>query len=354
MNTPQRGDLPASVQRKKLPVNPSLEHLQKQAKRRAKQDADLSLAAAQHQLAREYGCKSWAELARIVETMSRGADQLTKVKMEFGALARAARAVDMAKVREVLAAGEFTQHDLDQALSHSLWYGEESGWKERKEIADVLLAHGADPDGQYGSGYGPIVFGTCECLQPEGLQYLIDAGADVTFPPIQTKYGKVCPFDHVGTYVRGRNERKHRVIDILLRHGAYVPPNVAPPILAIHRGDAKMLAELLDGDPGLLTRRFPDMPYGNMGLRGATLLHCAVEFGEIECMEELFRRYVDINMKADVIDGLGGQTPIFHAINTNCDGNFSTLEYLVKRVGPWIDMSVRATWRILRWIFLTS
>ena len=41
--------------RKRLPVNPSLEHLQKQAKRLAKQNPALKLAEAQHQIARDYG-----------------------------------------------------------------------------------------------------------------------------------------------------------------------------------------------------------------------------------------------------------------------------------------------------------
>lgn len=345
MNTPNGGDASTPTPRKKLPVKPSIEHLQKQAKRRVKLQPSLKLAEAQHQLAREYGCKNWAQLARMVETMLRGANQLAYVKMDFEPLSQAAREVDIRSVREILSRGEFTQHDLDQALARSLWYGEEAGWRDRKEIADLLLEHGADPDGQYGSDYGPIVFGTGECLQPSGLQYLIDAGADVTFGRIRTKYGNVCLFDHVlGTYNRGRNERKHRMIEILLAHGAYVPPEVTPPILAIHRGDAAALGALLDVDPTLLKRTYADMPYGNMSLRGASLLHCAVEFGEIACAEELFKRVADINIKADVIDGLGGQTPIFHAINTNSDGNFPMLEYLAKRVSPWMDMSVRATW----------
>lgn len=345
MNTPKGGETStSSTPRKKLPVNPSLEHLQKQAKRWVKQDASLKLTEAQYRLAREYGCKNWAELARVVETMSRGADQLANVKRKVEPLPQAAREVDIETVRELLAEGNFTQHDLDAALAHALWYGDESTWLARKSLADLLLEHGADPDGQYGSAYGPIVFGTAECLEPNGLQYLIDAGADVTFPPIPTKYGMASVYSHTGTYVRGRNARKHRYIDILLANKAYIPPEVTPPILAIHRGDAKALADLLDAEPELITRRFPDMPYGNMGLRGATLLHCAVEFGEIECAEELFQRHADINMKADLIDGIGGQTPVFHAINTNCDGNFPMLEYLVKRVGQWIDMSVRATW----------
>src|SRR5262245_62982123 len=59
--------------RKRLPVNPSLEHLKKQAKRLAARDPSMQLADAQHRLAHEYGCKSWAELAHVVETMGRGA-----------------------------------------------------------------------------------------------------------------------------------------------------------------------------------------------------------------------------------------------------------------------------------------
>jgi len=346
MNTPNGGNASTPGQRKKLPVNPSLEHLQKQAKRRVKLDPAFGLAAAQHRIAREYGCKNWAELARIVETMSRGADQLANVRREVEPLPKAARERDIELVRQILASADFTQHDLDQGLAHSLWYGDTSNWTERREIADLLLEYGADPDGQYGSAYGPIVFGVGECLRPEGLEYLIEAGADVTFPPIKTKYGAQCPLSCVlGTYVRGRNADKHRLIDILLRHGAQIPPGVSPPILAIHRGDARELGGFLDREPALLSRRFAGMPYGNLELRGAALLHCAVEFGEIECLEELFQRYADINLQADVIDGIGGQTPLFHAISTFADEGLPVLEYLAQRRGQSLDMGIRATWR---------
>jgi len=63
-------------QRKKLPANPSLEHLQKQAKRLVKLKPGLQLAAAQHQLAQENGCKNWAELARTVKAIARLQDPL--------------------------------------------------------------------------------------------------------------------------------------------------------------------------------------------------------------------------------------------------------------------------------------
>jgi ankyrin repeat protein len=326
--------------RKRLPVKPSQENLKKQAKRRAKLDA-IQLAESQHRLAGEYGCRNWAELMHVVETMLRGSDQVAYVKYEMEALPKAANRSDIETVRAILASGEFTQHDLDLALARSVL-----AFDTRADIARLLVEHGADPDGQYGSDYGPIVFVTGECLDPDGLQFLIDHGADVTAGPIDTKYGKVCIMSHtLGTYARGSNERKHRMIDILLKHGAFVPPEVTPLFMTIHRGDAKGLADLIDTDRSLLKRRFVDMPYGNIALGGATLLHCAVEFGEIECIDELFKRYADINMKADVIDGVGGQTPIYHAINTVRDWNFPVLEHLADKVGKNIDMTVKATWR---------
>lgn len=333
--------------RKRLPVKPSEENLRKQAKRRAKLEG-TQLAEAQHRLAHEYGCHNWAELMHVVEVMNRGADQLAFVQRKVEPLPASVRTRDVAKVREILSSGQFTQHDLDAGLAHAAWYGGDDSvvLKTRRALFDLLLDHGADPDGQYGSAYGPIIFGTGECLDPHGLQWLIDAGADVTFSPVETKYGRQCALSYwLGTYVRGRNETKHRGIQILLEHGAFLPPEVAPPILAIHRGDAELLGDLIDRDRSLLTRPFAEMPYGNIPLAGATLLHCAVEFGEIECLNALLNHHADINIKADVLDGIGGQTPIFHAINTCGDGNFYTLEYLVQRVGQSIDMSVKATWR---------
>jgi len=338
--------------RKRLPVQPSIEHLKKQAKRRAKSDS-IALAEAQHRLAGEYGCRNWAELLHVVETMRRGSDQLSNVKATIEPLPAAVRTRDVPAVRRILESGEFTPHDLDKGLAHAAWYGGDAPdvLAARKTLFDLLLDAGADPDGQYGSAYGPIVFGTGECQSPEGLQWLIDAGADVAFARVETKYGHVCPMDTwLGGYGRGHNAQKHAGIELLLRHNAFVPPEVSPPILAIHRGDAAELGRLIDADRTLLRRTFADMPYGNIELRGATLLHCAVEFGEIDCIEAILARYrgwgdLDLNSKADVIDGVGGQTPIYHAIHSSAHANFYTLEHLVRHHGRRIDMGVRATWR---------
>lgn len=328
----------SSSARKRLPVNPSLEHLQKQAKRHAKQQPDLTLAKAQHELAKAYGCRDWVELTRVVATMNRQAS-----RDAFEELPKAANAQDLDRIKAILASGEFTQHDLDLALARSVLR-----FDERGEIARLLLDHGADPDGQYGSaGYGPIVFVTGEGLDPEGLAFLLDAGCDVTFPPIDTKYGKHGVMSHwLGTYVRGRNEPKHRGLSLLLDAGAPIPEHVTPEMMAIHLGDTTELGRLLDANPDLVHRRYPDMPYGNMRLRGATLLHLAIDFQEAECVDLLLDRGANINAQADVVtddegDAFGGQSPIFHAIGSWMGHGRSLLKSLVERLGNDINWIVK-------------
>jgi ankyrin repeat protein len=288
----------SNAPRNRLPVKPSAEHLRKQAKRRAKAES-IPLADAQHALAREYGSKNWAELMHVVETMLRGSDQSAHVKYEMEALPKAANASDVRRVREILATGAFTQHDLDLALARCVLR-----FREREGIARLLLDHGADPDGQYGSAYGPIVFVTGECLDYDGLKFLIDAGADVAFAPIDTKYGRHCPLSlWLGTYLRGRNDAKRRGIDLLLERGAHVPAEVTPELLAIHRDDAAKLAQRLDADPSLTTRPFERLPYAEWD--AGTLLHYACEFGAGSCVDLLIARGADVNHRNP-----GGMTPL--------------------------------------------
>jgi ankyrin repeat protein len=276
--------------RKRLPVNPSLEHLRKQAKRLARAE-DIALSEAQHRLANEYGAKHWAELGKMVETMQSGRD--------FELLPAAANANDLAAVREVLASGEFTQHDLDRALGRAVLR-----FAERAEIARLLVEHGADPDGQYGAEYGPIVFGTGEALDASGLEFLIEAGCDVSAPPVATKYGETCALvAWLTTYLRGRNEAKRRGIDLLLAHRAFVPPEATPLILAVHRDDAEALRRELEADPGLLESARDGWPF--VDVPGGTLLHYACELGASACIRLVVDRGANVDARSR-----SGLTPI--------------------------------------------
>jgi ankyrin repeat protein len=322
--------------RKRLPINPSAEHLRKQAKRLAAADSS-TLSDAQLKLARDYGAASWPELMRMVETMSRGAKALSGPHAPMEELPAAANRNDLARVRELLDQGGFTQHDLDLALARAVM-----GIPGKLPIAELLIEHGADPDGQYGSNYGPIALVTGECLNPQGLEFLIKHGADVTWAPIESKYGKTSMMiSTLGAYARGENGRKHRCIDILLQHGAPLPEEVTPEMLAIHLGDTAKLGELIDRDPELVHRRYPTMPYGNVRLAGGTLLHLAVEFGELACIDLLLKRGANINARSLVVDGLGGQTPIFHAVATLLGAGIPVLEHL-RRANRWTDLSTSA------------
>lgn len=298
MSTP----LPA---RKRLPVDPSQEHLQKQATRLARLEG-RPLAAVRQRLAQEHGARDWTELMQVVETMLRGADSPADVRAEPERLPAAVRARDVARVRTMLAAGPFTQQDLDKGLAHAAWYGGAAPGvlAVRKELFELLLDHGADPDAQYGGAYGPIVFGTGECVSPEGLSWLLAAGCDVTFAPVDTKYGRQCALSSwLGAYSRGDNDAKRRGIDLLLAHAAFVPPDVTPAVLAVHRDDPAALASAVDADPALVARRFDAMPH--LDVSGVTLLHYACEFGAGGCVRLLCDRGADVNVRA-----AGGVTPL--------------------------------------------
>ena len=52
-----------------------------------------------------------------------------------------------------------------------------------------------------------------------------------------------------------------------------------------------------------------------MTVKGGTLLHVAAEYGFVDACRILLERGADVNARADVDEnGVGGQTPIFHAL----------------------------------------
>jgi ankyrin repeat protein len=115
-------------------------------------------------------------------------------------------------------------------------------------------------------------------------------------------------------------------------------------VLDLLRGRLDLLAEHLDADPTLVHRRFPDLDFGVTGarrltLQGATLLHVAAEYGNLEAATLLLNRGADVNVRAPVEDsGLGGQTPIFHAVTQYSDWGLPVAQFLVERGA---DLSVR-------------
>ena len=107
-------------------------------------------------------------------------------------------------------------------------------------------------------------------------------------------------------------------------------------ILELLRHQLQRLAELIDADSTLLHRRFPELDCGSSGarrvlLQGATLLHVAAEFGNVDAAKLLLDRGADVNAHATVDEaGVGGQTAIFHAVTQFVDRGFAMTQLLVE------------------------
>jgi ankyrin repeat protein len=132
-------------------------------------------------------------------------------------------------------------------------------------------------------------------------------------------------------------------MDILVEAGGVTKYNV-PPVLDLLRGRLDLLAKHLDADRTLVHRRFPELDFGTTGarllkLQGTTLLHVAAEYGNVEAAKLLLERGADVNARA-LVDkyGVGGQTPVFHAVTQFYDGGLPMTQFLVDHGA---DLSVR-------------
>ena len=75
-------------------------------------------------------------------------------------------------------------------------------------------------------------------------------------------------------------------------------------------------------------------------LGGATLLHVAAEYGFVDATRLLLDRGADVNARAEVDEsGVGGQTPIFHALTHYMRANPEVGALLIERGA---DLDVRA------------
>jgi Ankyrin repeats (3 copies) len=187
----------------------------------------------------------------------------------------------------------------------------------------------------------PIIFAPCEAVDPVPLEWLLERGAD---PNRGNPRWAETALDYL-ICAYARSTRLPACIDLLLEAGGTTKYD-EPGVLTLLRGQTERLAEQLDADPELVNRRFPELDCGQTGarlllLRGATLLHVAAEYGSLEAVRLLLDRGADVDARASVDGaGIGGQTPIFHAVTQFDDWGLSTARLLVERGA---DLSVRVT-----------
>jgi hypothetical protein len=213
-------------------------------------------------------------------------------------------------------------------------------------MMELLVSHGADVNAVW-DGWFPIIFAPCESVNPVSLRWLIEHGANPNATnPRETRYtsrgSPDTPLDYlIGSY--GRSPELGACIDILLDAGGKTKYDV-PALLALLRGRVDQLADELAADPALARRQFPTFTFGSTGgrqllLTGATLLHVAAEYQNIEAATLLLDRGADVNARAMADDaGVGGQTAIFHSVTQFEDDGLPMTRLLIDRGA---DVSIR-------------
>jgi hypothetical protein len=351
-----------------LPDHPNLRHLKDQAKDLVKAGKAQSLTEAQFKIACLYGFASWPKLKSHVDSLE-----------EIGQLKQAIDTNDLKRVKALMIAnpglhraplgynknGPLTwvaecrvpwAAPAPERLAIAEWMMDNGSdvhqggdgplmraalFGHRIPMMEVLVSRGANVNALW-DGYYPIIFAPCETVESAALQWLLDHGANPNCADPQRKYPGTALDFVIGTY--GRSNQLGTCIDILGSAGGVTKYNI-PPVLNLLRGRLDLLAENLDAERGLLRRGFAELDFGSTGarrlrLRGATLLHVAAEYGNVDAAKLLLDRGTDVNARATIDQfGIGGQTPIFHAVTQFGDWGLPVAKVLIDRGA---DLTVRA------------
>lgn len=353
---------------------PDLVDLTTQAQDLLSTGAAASLADAQRQIAEMYGFASWSKLTAHVEESREEARQLkqaidtndierVKAMMtrnpalhtaplgygEAGPLTWVAECrvpwEPPSPVRLAMAEWMITHgSDLHQGGDAPLMRAALNAY--RIPMMERLMAHGADANALWNGNY-PIIFAPCESMDPVALKWLLDHGAN---PNCRDHGYQIGGHSYPGTaldYViacYGRSvERLAACIDVLLSAGGETRFG-NPAVLALLRDRIDTLAERIDAEPELVNQRFSELDCGQTGgrnllLQGATLLHVAAEYGNAAAAGLLLNRGAGVNARATVDDaGVGGQTPIFHAVTQFDDFGLPAAQLLLERGA---DLTIR-------------
>jgi hypothetical protein len=171
-----------------------------------------------------------------------------------------------------------------------------------------------------------------EVHSPDEIRALLAAGAS----PVALIKGKTPVASLIEGYLR--SDRFPECLRILLDAGATTGD---PLVEAILLDDEGKLDDVLESEGTAAAHRRLSVACAFTSCEGVTPLHLCAEFNSVRCARRLIDAGADVNAAADLDQhGFGGQTPIFHAVNSIHNYCRPVMELLVK-AGADIDLRIK-------------
>lgn len=331
-----------------LPAQPSLRQLRQQAKdlfralraqdpeaisdlRQYHPDGssrDARLADAQLVLARSYGASSWPQLVAVctlIEALTHGdLETVRALVLANQALASVYARAPHAGWRATMSAAATRGLERIVTMLRHAGAGDVDAMRSRQDLQgwlDILRTLG-----RLGARFPPnAIGGAVESLSGSNFAFMMEIGT-----PMEDERGDWRSRVALALETYARNPGgKHRILETVAARGIPLPDT---PPMAVHRGRLDLLDEWLRRDPRLLERTFTheeffppslgchaDHSLALVGapLDGATLLHMAADYEELDIVRWLLDRGMDPDVRAAIdADGFGGHTAVFNCIVT--------------------------------------
>ncbi len=214
---------------------------------------------------------------------------------------------------------------------------------DRIPMMELLLRNGADVNAEW-AGFFPIIFAPCETLAPGSLRWLIDHGANPDCASAGRKYPDTALDYVIGTY--SRSDR----LGAMHRYSARCPlpdetqhSRSSRDSARTHRPAARTSrCRPCAGESAIRGTRFRN--HWESKSHTVAVDHCSMLRRNTEMSRRLscfWSRGADVNARAEIDEaGVGGQTPIFHAVSQFFDFGLPMVEFLVKH-GADLSISAR-------------
>lgn len=170
-----------------------------------------------------------------------------------------------------------------------------------------------------------------ELHNPEGIQRIISLGLD----PNSTYNGRPLVYELITMYTRSPKFKECMLV--FIENGLQFEDQL---LLAVLTDNDGTLDRLLFQQPQLIHKKYTlDCTYTQ--LVEASFLHLCAEYNHVKCAEVLIKHGADINILAGTDEyGFGGQTPVFHTVNSNRNHSLPMLEFLLDHK-CYLDIEVK-------------